>query len=252
MKIFALLFRLINPLLNLRTLPVNLPGYFRYTGDLIRYSKIAGDARIKLTDLYPCLGDNTRNQGFDRHYIYHPAWAARIVSRNKPAVHIDISSILHFSTILSAFVHVQYYDFRPAKLNLDNLTTGFADLTQLQFEPDSVSSLSCMHTIEHIGLGRYGDPLNPEGDKIAIQELKRVMKPGGNLLLVVPVGKAKIMFNAHRIYNYQHIIDLFDSFELREFSLVPDDPGLGMILNASREQADQQEYGCGCFWFSKK
>jgi hypothetical protein len=59
-----------------------------------------------------------------------------------------------------------------------------------------------MHVIEHIGLGRYGEALDPDGDLKAIRELVRVLAAGGNLLVVVPVGRPRIQFNAHRIYDY--------------------------------------------------
>jgi hypothetical protein len=107
-----------------------------------------------------------------------------------------------------------------------------------------------MHVIEHVGLGRYGDPLDPEGDLKAIVELKRVLAFGGTLLFVVPVGKPKIMFNAHRIYSYRQIRKYFDDLELKDFTLVPESPeNGGLIYNASEEMADAQIYGCGCFYF---
>src|SRR5690242_15240392 len=111
---------------------------------------------IRWRDRYPCLYDNTPSTPFDRHYLYHTAWAARIVARTKPALHIDISSSLNFSTVVSAFVPVKFYDYRPAKLELSDFSSDRADLTALPFADQSVSSLSCMHVIEHIGLGRYG------------------------------------------------------------------------------------------------
>ncbi len=60
---------------------------------------------------------------------------------------------------------------------------------------------SCMHTIEHIGLGRYGDPLDAVGDQTALSELQRVVAPGGSLLIVVPVATAcfNTMLNASMI-----------------------------------------------------
>jgi hypothetical protein len=110
-----------------------------------------------------------------------------------------------------------------------------------------------MHTVEHVGLGRYGEPLDPAGDLMAMKELGRVTAVGGNLLFVVPIGRAKIAFNSHRIYSYEQIIVTFKGFELREFSLIPDNASeIGMIKNASKEMSDKQTYGCGCFWFVKK
>jgi len=153
--------------------------------------------------------------------------------------------------MLSAFVPVKFYDYRPAEMNLDNLSSEKADLRNLPFKDESISSLSCMHTVEHIGLGRYGDPIDPAGDLKAISELKRVLARDGNLLFVVPVGRPKIMFNAHRIYSYSQILDLFSDLKLMEFSLIPDGSEQGIIINAGEAQADEQAYGCGCFWFKK-
>jgi len=204
-------------------------------------------------DKYPCLDDNLATADFDRHYIYHPAWAARILAGNHPALHIDISSTLHFCSLLSAFMPVQFYDYRLPDLALDNLHCRRADLMALPFADGSIVSLSCMHVIEHIGLGRYGDPLDPDGDLKAMKELQRVLAPGGTLLLVVPLaGTPRIRFNAHRLYSYRQITGGFADLKLQEFALVPDKPEHGgLIRDASPETADAQNYGCGCFHFTK-
>lgn len=207
---------------------------------------------VRWEDRLPCLNEKTTGTLFDRHYVYHPAWAARIIRQISPAEHVDISSTLHFCTMLSAFVPVRFYDYRPADLQLSNLVSEHADLTDLPFESGSILSLSCMHTVEHIGLGRYGDPLDPDGDLKAMNELKRVLAPGGSLLFVVPIGKPKILFNGHRIYSYKQIVGYFLDLELAQFALIPDDANAGGLLeNASQEMADTQSYGCGCFWFRK-
>jgi hypothetical protein len=198
---------------------------------------------------YPRLNDNTETTGFDQHYIYHTAWAARMLKKINPVKHVDIGSRLFFATIVSAFIPVEFYDYRPAKLNLSNLTSGKADLLSLPFPDHSITSLSCMHTLEHIGLGRYGDKLDPSGDEKAIKELKRVLAIGGDLLVVVPVGEPKIMFNAHRIYSYDQIKNYFVGMELKNFSLVLDNGEF--VNNADKKIADGQKYGCGCFWFKK-
>jgi hypothetical protein len=200
--------------------------------------------------LNPQLKDNTINTGFEPHYLYHPAWAARILASTQPAKHIDISSTTNFCAMVSAFLPVEFYDYRPADIKLSGLTTGHQDLTSLSFQNGSIHSLSCMHTIEHIGLGRYGDPIDYDGDLKAIGELKRVVATNGNLIIVVPIGKPKIEFNAHRIYAYHQICEYFKPFKLFEFSLVPDDyEARGLITNATEADADAQTWGCGCFWF---
>ncbi len=153
--------------------------------------------------------------------------------------------------MVSAFVPVDFYDFRLANLKLSGLTSRRGDLTNLPFPSNSVVSLSCMHTIEHVGLGRYGDPIDSNGDLKAISELKRVLAKGGDLLFVVPVGKPRVRYNAHRIYSYEQIIKYFDGLTLVESYLIPDsddDP----LTNPTKERVDQESYGCGCFWFKKK
>lgn len=230
--------------------PKRIVKFFGYLGELSRFrSKNDKRFSVKTIDIYPCLKDRISKTPFDHHYIYHPAWAARILAQTRPEYHVDISSILAFSTIVSAFVPVKFYDYRPADLKLKNLESAFADLKKLDFPDNSVPSLSCMHTIEHIGLGRYGDEIDPAGDLKSINELKRILKSEGDLLFVTPVGKPKIEFNAHRIYSYEQVIELFSPFTLKEFSLIPDAGGI--ILNADPSLVKEQSYGCGCFWFKK-
>lgn len=209
---------------------------------------------LKESDFLPCYNDAVVKTAYDTHYEYHPAWAARILAQIKPEKHIDISSKLSFSTMVSAFIPVEFYDFRPAGIKLDNLICLHADLTSLHFKDESIQSLSCMHTVEHVGLGRYGDKIDPGGDLKAISELKRVLAKGGDLLFVVPVGKvAKIQFNAHRIYTFDLILNYFSDFELKKFSFIKSKMSESeYIQNATREDSFEDEYGCGCFWLKKK
>lgn len=203
-------------------------------------------------DRHPCLDDAGGTTSFDKHYVYHTAWAARKLAATRPAGHVDFSSLTMFSTLVSAFVPMRFYDYRPVPIELEGLSGGHADLRSLPFADGSLLSVSCMHVVEHVGLGRYGDPLDPDGDLKAMAELARVVAPGGNLFFVVPVGKAKIHFNAHRIYAYDQVLAAFPGFELVEFALVPDRWEEGLIEPASKAEADFQDYGCGCFWFRKK
>lgn len=220
-------------------------------GDYFKFKKKSNERfSLKFYDLYPCLKDRTIKTNFDAHYVYHTSWAARKIKEINPLKHIDISSSLYFSGIVSAFIPVDFYDYRPADLKLSGLSNNRVNLIKLPFPDNSIDSLSCMHTVEHIGLGRYGDKMDPNGDLKAIKELKRVLSQGGSLLFVVPVGKPKIEFNAHRIYSYEQIMSYFPELELKEFCLITDDAKF--ITNTKKEECDKQSYGCGCFWFFKK
>jgi len=164
---------------------------------------------------------------------------------------VDIGSSLFFVSVVSAFTAVKFYDFRPAELRLDGLEVLTADICDLKFEDRSIHSLSCMHVVEHLGLGRYGDPLDPDADLKGMSELQRVLSAGGNLLFVVPVGRPKVVFNAHRIYSFAQIIEQFPELTLNEFALIPQNGPEGLIVGASEERVSEEDYGCGCFWFSR-
>ena len=206
--------------------------------------------RLDRADWLPCFKDRTSYTTFDAHYTYHPAWAARILAQTRPECHIDISSILAFPTMLSAFMPVRFFDYRPARLHLSNLSCEQADMLALPFADGECSSVSCLHTIEHVGLGRYGDPLDYDGDLKAMKELVRVMRPGGDLLIVTPVGQNRIVFNGHRSYSYDQVLEGFQGCQLVQFSLVTDDRRF--LEEADPALVAQQAYGCGCFWFRKQ
>lgn len=211
--------------------------------------------RLNKEDCEPMLYDNTEETSFDRHYVYHTAWAARVISITKPINHVDISSSLFFCSIVSAFTPVSFYDYRPANLRLSQLEEHSANLTHLDFKSNSIPSLSCMHTVEHIGLGRYGDELDYDGDLKAMKELARVLAPDGNLLFVVPIGNENIIkFNAMRIYTKEQILLTFEKLglKLNEFVLIPEvaEQG-GLVVNPSKEILESSKYACGCFWFKK-
>jgi len=202
-------------------------------------------------DIYPCLCDKTKTVSFDAHYIYHTAWAIRVLAETQPTLHHDVGSHLMFSTLCSAFIPIEHYDYRSVEIELEGLSVGHMDLLALSWGNDSINSLSCMHVVEHIGLGRYGDKINPAGDKKAMSELARVLAPGGQLLFVVPVGQPHIQFNAHRIYSYAHVLEGLSDLDLVEFSLISMLGTPRFIRFADPGLVKNEKYGCGCFLFSK-
>ncbi len=231
--------------------------YAIFLRDFLRFRTMLARSSRRFTaawrDRIPCLDERTGTITFDRHYVFHLAWASRILAQTRPAEHVDISSALIFPVIASAFIPMRFYDYRPADLRLNNLSSEHADLLALPFPDASIPSLSCMHVVEHVGLGRYGDPADPDGDLKAIKELRRVIAAGGALLYVVPVGRPRIMFNAHRVYGYDSVVDSFPDFELVQFALIPDSAEMGgLMVDAPPSLVAAQDYGCGCFWFRKR
>lgn len=230
----------------------NLHRLPRFLFDYVRFRRLTADWDCYFSDVLPMLSDRTSVMGFDTHYVYHTAWAARVLKELNPIEHVDISSSIIFCGVASAFVPIRHYDFRTPMLNLPNLVCDRQDVTSLSFTDDSIPSLSCMHVIEHIGLGRYGDPINPLGDELAAKELARVLAPGGHLLIVLPLAqRARIRFNGHRIYNLEKVKLLFAKLELVEFSFLNDGKGDLFMRHATEKDIQGSDYGCGCFIFRK-
>lgn len=229
------------------------PKYQRFIAEYREFARLSEDYPkrfpLRWKDHAPFLDDRLGYTPFPPDYTYFPAWAARVLANLRPARHVDIASSIHFCTIVSAFVPIDYFEYRPAHLTLTNLTSERADLTRLPFPTGSVESISCMHVVEHVGLGRYGDPLDPIGDLRAIKELARVLARGGSLLFVVPVGEPRVAFNAHRVYSYDQIAESFPGLRIEQFALV-DDRG-GFVVDADPSKVLDQQYGCGCWWFRK-
>jgi len=184
------------------------------------------------------------------HYFHQDLWAAKRLFDSGTKEHVDVGSRVDgFIAHLLTFCRVTYVDVRPLLLEWDGFSFKQGLITALPFADDSVPSLSSLHVIEHIGLGRYGDPVDPEGSWKAAQELARVLAPGGRLLVGVPTGRERVEFDAHRVFDPQTIRDMFATLELAEFSFVTD--ANRFVAGASFEEARRASYGCGLFEFRK-
>ena len=226
---------------------LHLPRYMR---DLLRFRAMAPRvARPAFADTYPCLTDWTPSTPFDPHYFYQGAWLAAALRKTAPPLHVDVGSSVMMVSVLCAQVPTLFVDYRPLRARLDGLLSIAGDIKRLPFADGSVASISSLHVLEHIGLGRYGDPLDPLGSELAAAELARVLAPGGRLYLSVPTGRDRICFNAHRVFSPAVLLSLFPGLTLNGFSLVDDD---GRFEPASSVQAAERlEYGCGMYVLSK-
>ncbi len=225
--------------------------YPRYIRDMRKYSRMDGAEQIKFADTYPCLFDRTAKISVDSHYFYQHLWAFKKIHSLNPKLHVDVGSSADFVGLLSTITKVHFVDIRPLDAyNVESLKSVKASILDLPYPDNSLESISCLHVAEHIGLGRYGDLLDPLGTKKAAAELTRCLAKGGNLLFSLPVGEPRLCFNAHRIHSPRQIIDYFKGLKLVEFSGTNDQKEF--IENIDIDILENARYGCGMFWFSKE
>ena len=189
----------------------------KFWKDFHAYRRLAGSSSVQpqLEYLWPCLADATQETPVDPSYFYQDAWAFRQIVQNRPSRHVDVGSHHKFVSLLAQVVPVTMVELRPINLPLEGLEVLTGSVLAMPFSDGSQSSVSSLCVVEHIGLGRYGDPLDPAGSERALEELKRIVAPGGNLYVSVPVDDAdRIYFNAHRAFTEGTLRRLFAPFEI--------------------------------------
>jgi SAM-dependent methyltransferase len=233
----------------LRQVRKSLGEYRAYLRDLDAYYRSGGAEPAGTLELRPRTEDRTELTPFDDHYLYQDLWAFKRILRSGMPAHLDVGSRLEFVAFLSAATRVTFLDIRPPRLEIENLECRKGDILHLPYADGSIPSLSCLHVAEHIGLGRYGDALDPHGTKKAMRELARVLAPGGSLYFSLPVGRPRLCFNAHRIHSPAQIVEGFAGLRLVEFSGVDDEK----IFRERRplEELEGCRYACGMFMFTK-
>lgn len=238
------------PLIRTKVLS-GLSKYPAYLRDCFKYSRIDGAEPIKLRDTYPCLFDKKTTTRIDSHYFYQDIWAFKKIYSLKPKFHVDVGSSVNFVGFLTAITKVNFVDIRPLDAPyLTNIENIKGSILELPYEDNSLESISCLHVAEHIGLGRYGGPLDPLGTKKAATELSRCLAKGGNLFFSLPVGKPRLCFNAHRIHSPKQILQYFSDLKLVEFSGTDDNKRF--MQNIDVDILENARYGCGMFWFTKE
>jgi SAM-dependent methyltransferase len=233
--------------------PLALLRYPRFIAEYRDFNKKGGHARIG--DVYPCLFDRTATSGIDTHYFHQAIWAFRHIKESAVDSHVDIGSEVNFVGLLTCITHVTFVDIRPLELDILNYTGLNGSIVNLPFTDGAVQSLSCLHVIEHIGLGRYGDPIDPRGPECAGREIARVLRAGGRAYISTPVGRPRVQFNGQRVFAIAEVIEIFRGLALVEFSLVDAHGTLREKIDAAsadiREDGAGLDCGLGMFVFQK-
>lgn len=188
-------------------------SYHRY----VQLMASTGEYPSLLDYLYPCLGEDTATTDIEPIYFYQDAWAFEHIVKQHPEFHVDVGSHHKFVALLSKVVPVTMVDIRPLSLPLDTLSFRQGSILELPFEDGSLPSVSSLCVVEHIGLGRYGDPLDPCGTEKAIRELMRVLASDGRLYLSMPVGDRNVIaFNAGRVFALDYLLELLSPLVIVE------------------------------------
>lgn len=215
---------------------------------------------FKNIGFYPLLADRYDAAGIaSGHYFHQDLHVARKIFEAQPSRHVDVGSRIDgFVAHVASFREIEIIDIRNITSKSKNIKFMQADLMSEQFHfSEKTPSLSCLHAIEHFGLGRYGDPMDLEGHKKGIKNLVSCLSERGTLYLSTPVGRPRIEFNAHRVFDIHYLLNIFTSHQLKlkSFSYVDD---LGELIENVDPYTDDGkknfnlEYGCGIFELIKE
>jgi hypothetical protein len=241
--------------IDLRKALRSVPGLPRYVRDFLRFrSGYAG--RI---ELLPCLHDWYEEGGTTkREYFWQDLLVARAVFEARPEKHVDIGSRVDgFVAHVASFREIEVFDVRPISTQVPGISFKQANLMQPVTEmADYCDSLSCLHALEHFGLGRYGDPIDPGGFERGFANMAALVRKDGVFYLSVPVGIERVEFNAHRVFDPRSILKLAARHALRLSTLTviqPDGRFETMVPDeAQLASLAAQRYALGLFIFQKR
>ena len=211
--------------------------------------------RIEERFTWPIIKDKFDSAGTVNNYFWQDLWAARLIHRSGVKNHFDIGSRIDgfIAHLLAMDIEVTIIDIREFPEKVEHLHTLLDDATSLrQVEDESIDSMSALCSLEHFGLGRYGDPIDPEACFKCFVEIQKKIKVGGHLYIAVPVGKERIEFNAHRVFYAETIVREFDQMKLLEYSCTADGKiEYNVDIHKYDEDKHNGNYRYGLFHFVK-
>ena len=208
--------------------------------------------------LYPCLQEENQQSGvLAEHYFYQDLHVARKIFQNEPEKHVDVGSRVDgFVAHVASFRTIEVMDVRDLHIAIPSIRFTRADLSSADFSlTDYCDSLSCLHALEHFGLGRYGDRVNYEGHLLGWENFYKILKKGGKFYFSVPIGEQRIEFNAHRVFSLAYLLKLIDKrYVIDSFAYINDEGDF--IADATLEEQSVNNnfgchYGCGIFELTK-
>ncbi len=243
----------------IKTLPLRAVGlvrgwplYFLRDLQTLRSQEKLAARKFPFGKFYPCFNDKFADSGSAKgHYFHQDLLVARRIFANRPCLHVDVGSRLDgFVAHVASFRPIEVIDIRPLSNQITNVKFLQADFMAPLNDrlSEYCDSLSCLHAMEHFGLGRYGDPVKYDGYLLGLQNLYRVLKPGGKLYFSVPIGPQRIEFNAHRVFSMNYLLELFaGKYRIDQFSFVDDRGDLHEDVPLC-EDSIQTNFGCvyGC------
>lgn len=185
-----------------------------FAEDLENYRRMNQRDTFRISEdyIYPVITDKYNQAGAINSYLLQDLWAAKLIYASGIKKHYDIGSRIDgfITHLLAMDIKVTLIDIRDYSGELDNLEFIQDDATSLSRIPDeSIESISALCSLEHFGLGRYGDPIDPEACFKCFAAIQRKLKRGGAFYLAVPIGRERVEFNAHRVFYAGTIVDVF-------------------------------------------
>ena len=212
--------------------------------------------QIQKQYLWPVIRDKYAPAGSVGNYFWQDLWAARLIYKSNVKKHFDIGSRIDgfIAHLLAMEIEVSIIDIREFPEEVENLHTIVDDATSLKQIPDnSIDSMSALCSLEHFGLGRYGDPIDPEACFKCFAEIQKKIKTGGHLYISLPIGKERVEFNAHRVFYATTIKRCFGELALKEFSCTANGKiEYDVELHKYDEDRHNGNYRYGLFHFAKE
>lgn len=248
---------------NPRQLLSAVKGVHRFRRDRREYLRqVQADKESKDFEVgtpYPIVGEWSHPAGHARgHYFHQDLLVAREIFKRQPQRHVDVgSSIYGFVSHVAAFRDIEVLDIRPLTSHVQGINFIQADLMKDETRFHQMTdSLSCLHALEHFGLGRYGDKVDIHGWRKGLTSLTNMISPGGTLYLSVPTGRhQRVEFNAHRVFSIPFLREVLqENFRVERLAFVTDSGELVPEVDLYSNEADLSfaaDYGCS-IWILRK